>query len=75
MSTTPRPTADRHSHAGTGVDAAPVPPAPSRRRALQQMGALALGLGAADLAFGTAIVAVRVWPATDYSREIGRAHV
>ena len=70
MSTTPRPTADRHSHAGTGTtaDAAPVPPAPSRRRALQQMGALALGLGAADLAFGAAIVAVRVWPATDYSR-------
>ena len=68
MSTTPRPTADRHNPAGTGVDAAPVPPAPSRRRALQQMGALALGLGAADLAFGTAIVAVRVWPATDYSR-------
>ncbi len=68
MSTTPRPTADRHSHAGKGADTAPVPPAPSRRRALQQMGALALGLGAADLAFGAAIVAVRVWPATDYSR-------
>ncbi len=66
MSTTPRPTADRHSHAGTGAAAAP--PAPSRRSALQQMGALALGLGAADLAFGAAIVAVRVWPATDYSR-------
>ena len=32
------------------------------------MGALALGLGAADLAFGAAIVAVRVWPAADYSR-------
>ena len=68
MSTTPRPTADRHSHAGTGAAAAPAPPAPSRRSALQQMGALALGLGAADLAFGAAIVAVRVWPATDYSR-------
>jgi N-acetylmuramoyl-L-alanine amidase len=32
------------------------------------MGALALGLGAADLAYGAAIVAVRVWPAADYSR-------
>ncbi len=41
---------------------------PSRRRALQRMGALALGLGVADLAFGAAIVAVRVWPAADYSR-------
>ena len=41
---------------------------PTRRQALRQMGALALGLGAADLAFGAAIVAVRVWPAADYSR-------
>jgi N-acetylmuramoyl-L-alanine amidase len=32
------------------------------------MGALALGLGSADLAFGAAIVAVRVWPAQDYTR-------
>ena len=40
----------------------------NRRDALRQMGALALGLGAADLAFGAAIVAVRVWPADDYSR-------
>lgn len=39
-----------------------------RRDALRQMGALVLGLGAADLAFGAAIVAVRVWPAADYSR-------
>ena len=47
----------------------PSPPnQPSRRHALQQMGALALGLGAADLAYGAAIVAVRVWPAADYSR-------
>ncbi len=39
-----------------------------RRQALQQMGVLALGLGAVDLAWGAAIVAVRVWPAQDYSR-------
>jgi len=32
------------------------------------MGALALGLGAADIAWGAAILAVRVWPAADYTR-------
>ena len=32
------------------------------------MGALALRLGARELAFGAAIVAVRVWPADDYTR-------
>jgi len=41
---------------------------PDRRAALQRLGALVLGLGAADLAFGANIVAVRVWPADDYSR-------
>ena len=41
---------------------------PGRRHALRQMGALVLGLGAARLAFGASIVAVRVWPASDYSR-------
>ena len=41
---------------------------PNRRAALQRLGALVLGLGAADLAFGASIVAVRVWPADDYSR-------
>ena len=40
----------------------------TRRRALQRMGALALGLGAADIAWGATIVAVRVWPAQDYTR-------
>ena len=40
----------------------------NRRDALRQMGALVLGLGAAELAFGGTIVAVRVWPAADYSR-------
>ncbi len=42
--------------------------APARRRALQQMGLLALGLGGSELAFGEAIIAVRVWPAAEYSR-------
>ncbi len=40
----------------------------SRRQALRRMGTLVLGLGAADIAWGAAIVAVRVWPAQDYSR-------
>jgi len=42
--------------------------APSRRQALRAMGALALGFGARELAFGAAIVAVRVWPAEEYTR-------
>jgi N-acetylmuramoyl-L-alanine amidase len=42
-------------------------PAP-RRRALQRLGSLVLLLGARDLAFGAGIVAVRVWPASDYTR-------
>jgi N-acetylmuramoyl-L-alanine amidase len=40
----------------------------SRRHALRAMGALALGLGARELAWGAAIIAVRVWPADDYTR-------
>src|SRR4249920_1263805 len=32
------------------------------------MGRLALGLGAHELAFGAGIVAVRVWPADEYTR-------
>jgi N-acetylmuramoyl-L-alanine amidase len=39
-----------------------------RREALRSMGALVLTLGARDIAFGAAIVAVRVWPAADYTR-------
>ena len=39
-----------------------------RRQALQQMGTLVLSLGAAELAHGAAILAVRVWPANDYTR-------
>jgi N-acetylmuramoyl-L-alanine amidase len=40
----------------------------SRRQALRSMGALVLTLGARELAFGASIVAVRVWPADDYTR-------
>lgn len=39
-----------------------------RRQALQQVPFLVLSLGAADLAFGASILAVRVWPAADYTR-------
>ena len=40
----------------------------SRRAALRAMGGLVLTLGARELAFGAAIVAVRVWPADEYTR-------
>jgi N-acetylmuramoyl-L-alanine amidase len=40
----------------------------SRRAALRSMGALVLGLGGRDIAAGAAIIAVRVWPADDYTR-------
>ncbi|KNZ34334.1 MAG: N-acetylmuramoyl-L-alanine amidase [Methylibium sp. NZG] len=39
-----------------------------RRRALRSMGAAVLLLGARDIAFGATIIAVRVWPAADYTR-------
>jgi len=39
-----------------------------RRTALKSMGSLVLLLGGADIAFGASIVAVRVWPAADYTR-------
>ena len=39
-----------------------------RRDALRQLGSLALLLGSADVAWGAAIVAVRLWPAADYTR-------
>ena len=44
----------------------PAPPLPRRR--LLQAGTLALLLGRQHLAFGASIVAVRMWPATDYTR-------
>ena len=40
----------------------------SRRTALRRMGVAALVLGARDIAWGAAIVAVRVWPADEYTR-------
>jgi N-acetylmuramoyl-L-alanine amidase len=39
-----------------------------RRAALRSMGAIVLTLGAREIAFGASIVAVRVWPAADYTR-------
>jgi len=39
-----------------------------KRRDLLRGGSLVLCLGAADLAFGATIVAVRIWPAADYTR-------
>ena len=39
-----------------------------RRDALRQVGGIVLLLGASELAFGASIVAVRVWPAEDYTR-------
>lgn len=51
-----------------------LPPDPSRRQWLQRSGTLALApaplllLGAPQIAFGASILAVRVWPAVDYSR-------
>jgi len=41
---------------------------PQRRAALRSMGALALLLGAGKIAYGASIVAVRVWPAAEYTR-------
>lgn len=40
----------------------------SRRRTLQRLGSAALWLSAAQIAHGAAILAVRVWPASDYTR-------
>ncbi len=40
----------------------------TRREWLGGAGALVLSLGAPQLAFGAGLVAVRVWPATDYTR-------
>jgi N-acetylmuramoyl-L-alanine amidase len=40
----------------------------SRRSALARMGSLVLGLGAREIAWGASIIAVRVWPAADYTR-------
>ncbi|HSI59480.1 MAG TPA: N-acetylmuramoyl-L-alanine amidase [Ideonella sp.] len=39
-----------------------------RRDALRSLGTVVLSLGAAQIAHGAAILAVRVWPAADYTR-------
>lgn len=41
---------------------------PPRREALRRLGGVVLLLGAADLAYGASIVAVRLWPAAEYTR-------
>ena len=46
----------------------PDPGAPTRRGWFRQAGALVLVLGAGDLVHGATLVAVRVWPAADYTR-------
>ena len=40
----------------------------ARRRALARLGALVLAVTVSDLARAVAILAVRVWPAADYTR-------
>ena len=45
----------------------PAPPSPERRRLLKT-GSLVLLIGAHQIAHGAGIVAVRIWPAEDYSR-------
>ncbi len=56
----------RKRHAAAAAGAAR--DGPGRRQVLKGLGALALLLGTGELAFGATIVAVRVWPAQDYSR-------
>ena len=47
----------------------PLPPTDSSRRTLLQAGTLVLLLGTQQIARGATIVAGRVWPAPDYSRD------
>ena len=44
------------------------PTHPTRRSALRRLGSVALLLGSGELAWGATIVAVRMWPAADYTR-------
>ena len=59
---TTRPDPPRHAASRATASQA------ARRRALRAMGALALLLGARRIAYGASIVAVRVWPAAEYTR-------
>ena len=56
-----------HAHPDL-AHATDVPHAVSRRGWFRQAGALVLVLGAGDLVHGATLVAVRVWPAADYTR-------
>ncbi len=56
-----------HAHPDP-AHATDVPHAVSRRGWFRQAGALVLVLGAGDLVHGATLVAVRVWPAADYTR-------
>ena len=56
-----------HAHPDP-AHATDVPHAVSRRGWFRQTGALVLVLGAGDLVHGATLVAVRVWPAADYTR-------
>ncbi len=59
----------RHARTAGGAEGTPVSAStPLQRRTLLQRGALVLMLGVHHLARGAGIVAVRVWPAPEYSR-------
>lgn len=55
-------------HSAPSASLAPLAPSSLRRRRLLQAGSLVLLLGQQHLAYGASVVAVRVWPAPDYSR-------
>ena len=67
MSAAPQPPQGDHLPASE-AGATPAHPANKSRRRLLQGGALALLLGRQHIAFGASIVAVRMWPAQDYTR-------
>ena len=62
---TPDPTAAAHAAELATTNTRPTV---GRRGWFRQAGALVLVLGAGDLVHGAALVAVRVWPAADYTR-------
>lgn len=61
----PDPTTAAHATEPATTDTRP---AVGRRGWFRQAGALVLVLGAGDLVHGATLVAVRVWPAADYTR-------